>query len=126
MDFVSLDTEDEQDNFLTLCNKKPNLFESWTHIGGIALMDKSKDFWFWVNSGKLDYSLKFAKNEPDNYQNVQHCLCIGKRNLSNFMFYDISCNSENDDKSGYKFVCERKNNPEKVEATIICHSSCCK
>lgn len=123
MDFVSLDTEDEADNLLAMCKKQSNLFGTWTHIGAITLLDKRKDFWFWVNSGKhIDYTLKFYDGRPDNLKNVQHCLTMGNTDVKNFFFDDISCNSE-DDNNDYKFVCERRNNPEKVKNTI-CSSSC--
>lgn len=100
---MSLETLNEANSFLTLCEQNIALFEDWTHIGAYTSVGKSLDKWYWVNSGKrVDYPLKFAVNQPDFAGASEFCLAMGKRPGA-FTFNDIYCSTYYES----KFVCQK-------------------
>lgn len=103
MEFLSLETLEEQKSFLDLCEKKADLFEDWTFIGGYASEGKAVDKWYWVNSGKrADYALKFGSGLPDFGWNLEFCLCLGKQ-IKTFYMNDCLCQGLEK-----RFVCQRE------------------
>lgn len=103
MEFLSLDTLEEANYFLDMCLKNPIPFEQFTHIGGVTLLGKSLDKWYWVNSGKrIDYSMKFLPGQPDFYASLEFCLALEKRPES-FYFVDIYCQGLYE----AKFICQK-------------------
>lgn len=103
MEFLSLETLQEQNSFFKLCENKADLFEDWTFIGGYTIEGKSLDKWYWVNSGKrIDYSLTFGHGMPDFGWNQEFCLCLGKQTKTFFM-NDALC-------QGFekKFICQKE------------------
>lgn len=92
MDFVSLDTLAEAQNFLKICRENAGYFGRWTHIGGITLEGASTESWYWVDSGNhINYTLNFGSGQPDNYGGNELCLSIGKYAGNQFYFNDIRC-----------------------------------
>lgn len=108
MEFVSLETLKEADYLLVLCDINIQLFDKWTHIGGISTVPFSKVDWYWINSGnKVNYSLKFATGEPNNGNggSSEMCLSINKGpGSANFAFNDITCYNMHQ----YAFICQTK------------------
>lgn len=105
MDVVSLDTEDESDHFLRLCQKKSSVFESLTYIGGIASSGFGADGWFWWNSGeRITYQLDWAEHEPNFIEGKEYCLSVAHyANLGVFKLNDISCFGQHE----LKFICQQ-------------------
>lgn len=104
MDVLSLETSTEAEVFLGLCQGSASLFEKFTHIGGITLAPKHLSTWYWVDSGKrIEYPLKFAANQPDNFNNIEYCLSIQKEPGDVFAFNDIECNTNYE----VKFICQK-------------------
>lgn len=103
MDTLSLETLEEANHFLALCQQNAGFFDQWTHVGAIALAAKSTNFWYWVNSGKrITYPMKFLPGQPDNAGGRELCLSIGK-DPSGFRFNDLNCYGNHD----FKFVCQK-------------------
>lgn len=102
LDFVSLETRAEADNFFRLCFANQRFFKDWTHIGGMSLNPLSRTEWYWVNSGnRLDYLMNFLPGEPNNDGGEEHCLAIGRSSPdSAFGFNDFKCYGIN------AFVCQ--------------------
>lgn len=91
MDVLSLETEEEADDFLKLCHRQPELFEDLTNIGGMSLEGKSRDHWYWVKSGnRIVYPMKFAVGEPNNCGGQEYCLTIFKYRTQGFFYNDYS------------------------------------
>lgn len=102
MEFLSLENSQEQAVFLNLCHGKRELFDRWTHIGGITRVAKSKTDWYWVNSGnKAYFELQFHRGEPNNGGGNQMCLALDKQ-PNTFMYNDINCSGKFEE----KFVCQ--------------------
>lgn len=100
MEFLSLETLQESNHLLSLCDQNIHLFDVWTHVGGLTTVPKSKDDWYWITSGnKVNYSLKFGAGKPDN--NNEMCLSIGKK-PEDFFFNDINCYGIDQ----MKFICQ--------------------
>lgn len=50
-----------------------------------------KNSWYWVFNGEnIDFKGRWLDNEPNNRDNREHCLCIGKR-AEGVGFNDIEC-----------------------------------
>lgn len=102
MEFLSLETLQESNNLLSLCDQNIHLFDQWTHVGGLTTVPKSKDHWYWMTSGnKVNYSLKFGIGQPDNAGGNEMCLSIGKQ-PGNFFFNDVNCYGMHQ----FKFICQ--------------------
>jgi hypothetical protein len=108
MEFVSLETQQEADNFLGLCNRNTKLFEAHVNIGGMTLEGKSTDKWYWVNSRKhIDYPIAFAPSEPNFGHGLEFCLAVIKLPNDIFMFNDVACNGGLDHLLERQFICEK-------------------
>lgn len=103
MEFLSLETLEEANQFFKLCEENASLFDKFTHIGALTTVAKSKTDWYWVNSGqKINYVLNFLPNQPDNANNNEMCLSIGMP-PKNYSFNDIPCSG-----TQYKFICQSR------------------
>jgi hypothetical protein len=104
LEFVSIDSINESNHLLGLCDQNISLFDIWTHIGGITTVAGSKTEWYWVESGKkVNFNLKFDKGQPDNKNGIENCLSIGKA-PGNFYYNDIPCSGG----AAFKFICQSK------------------
>lgn len=102
MDFVSLETENEANEFLNICKSKANLFQTGAFIGAISLEGASRSQWYWLNSGnRITYPIPFGPGKPNNVEGRAFCLELWKYSASNFLFVDAFC-------SGYEsqFICQ--------------------
>ena len=104
MEILSLDTADEFDNFNDeIFKSNENLFEQWTHIGGITLASKSTTRWYWVNSGnRINYQMQFLPGMPDNPSGNEFCLSFGKTQ-NGLLYNDIDCYAQYE----FKFICQQ-------------------
>jgi hypothetical protein len=103
MDVLSLDTQDEAFYFMNLCEKNKNILDSQNLIGGVTTQGKSRDKWYWVNSGdRVNYPLKFWSTEPDFANNNEWCLAVSTNYKGGWAFNDISCNDYR-----HKFFCQK-------------------
>ena len=103
MDTVSLDTVDEQNTFLNICNKNRAILDSsMTLIGGYTRTPRSTNDWYWVNSGnRVNYTLKFSQGQPDFAYDREYCLSVwGKPSVS---FNDVGCGPP----ENRKFFCQK-------------------
>jgi len=75
MEFASLDSLDEQNEFFRQCSENKHLFpELGTFIGGYAKQPGTTDGWCWINSGEtVGRTLPF-EGRPDNADNNEQCL----------------------------------------------------
>jgi hypothetical protein len=104
MEFVSLETKQEADNFLSLCNKNMKLLNGFISVGAVTLQGKSTDQWYWVNSGKrINYPIAFLPGEPNFLNDLEFCLSVVKNSKDIFMFNDTTCN----DPIERQFICEK-------------------
>jgi len=101
MQFVSLDSCDEHNDFMKLIDEVNCLLEdSQTFIGGIATVPKSKEGWVWINSGYVvDYTMKFHAGQPDHRRNEERCLSIYRKN-SKLALNDEACSNK------HRFICQ--------------------
>ena len=104
MDVLFLETEAEADYFLNQCRLNHFHFEDCTLIGGMTLVPKAVEHWYWVTNGEqIDYQIKFAVGEPNHYDNKEFCLGLTKYSATQFfLFNDIFCNNYNEI---FKFLC---------------------
>lgn len=103
LEFLSVDSWEESNHLLWLSCQKKDLFDKWTHIGGITSHPRSKTEWYWIESGeKLNFGLKWGAGQPDLFIPSELCLSLGKEH-DNFFYNDIAC-------YGYpaKFICQSK------------------
>lgn len=101
---MSLDSLQETNHLLKICDQNIHLFDIWTHIGGLTTVGASKTDWYWVESGKkANFQFNFAPDQPDNAGGNEMCLSLGKQ-PGNFFFNDISCYGVHQ----YKFICQTK------------------
>jgi hypothetical protein len=101
---ATLDSQAESDYLVPLFFQKGNLFDTWTHIGGVAAVLKSAADWYWVGTGeKVDFPLKFGSGQPDNLGGDEACLALGILAGSPFI-NDYKC-YEN---AVQKFICQSK------------------
>jgi hypothetical protein len=104
LEFVSVDSLDESDHLRELCKENIGLFDSWTHIGGLTTVKRSKTEWYWVESGKkLNFVLEFLPGQPDCSSNIEMCLSLGKSG-GKFLYNDFPCYGYH----AYKFICQSK------------------
>lgn len=99
MDILTLETETEANVFFELFKAKENLFDRYTHIGG---MSEDANFlkWYWVTTGELiNYEINFPIGEPN-----RSGLCLAINKMETLMFDDIHCYGGHQE----KFICERK------------------
>lgn len=106
MEFLTLDTLDENNYFMQLFNANPTIHSSWVYIGGITTFPKSYNRWYWLDMGKrLSFQPTFAPGEPSGRSGngiAEYCLSIGK--VSGLAYYnDIRCNGFN-----YNFLCQTR------------------
>lgn len=114
MEFLSLDSQVEADNFFKLCSSQRQLFEKLTHIGALATTTRSITDWYWVNSGnKIEINLVFPWIAPTNWFGRQMCLALDKQ-LTGFMYNDINCYGL----YPQKFICQSK----EVDFTTLARS----
>jgi len=70
-----------------------------THIGGYAMIPKSKDDWIWQNSGNpVFYKMNFHDGEPNYHDNDERCLSILRKSV--FALNDEDCSDE------HRFICQ--------------------
>lgn len=102
MKLLTLDTQAESNHFGQLFTSQPHLFESWTHIGGIVTQSKSKNDWYWYETGKkIDINLDFHPGEPNNSGDSEMCLSLDKRQ-NKYKFNDTPCSH----RFFLRFVCQ--------------------
>ena len=114
MDVLSLDCEAETEHFRNLCKINHKKLDQFTLLGGMNLVPKSKEHWYWVNSGEqIDHRMKFNAGEPNFKNDNEFCLAIAKYSPAvNYFFDDVPCNSTCDDEyytSNYlcRFLCQK-------------------
>lgn len=102
MEFVSLDSEGEQDYFIKLINEKSTVFGPYTFVGGMTTNPGTTSGWRWVNSGKsINFLLRFRPGEPNNRNGSESCLNINyDGNQQNLGFNDAPCKHEEN------FICQ--------------------
>jgi len=103
MDFVSLETLDEANNFLKVFSSNSEAGDDWYSIGASTSLVGTADNYVWLNSGnRVNYKLPFAKDEPNNAGD-EYCLTIGRKayNISSFLFNDMNCFTKLN-----RFVCQ--------------------
>jgi hypothetical protein len=101
LEFLKLDTEQEQNFALNLFQQHKGQFNEHTHVGGITNVKNNKYNWNWVESGsKINYMLRFGDGEPKNYGGDERCLSVMLEN-DNFVFHDMSCSIIK-----HKFLCQ--------------------
>ncbi|KAG4074000.1 hypothetical protein HA402_014205 [Bradysia odoriphaga] len=106
MEFLTLETLDESDKFMQMFNLNPTVISDWVYIGGVTILPKSLDHWYWLDLGKpLSFQPKFAPGEPSGSHisgNTEYCLSVGK--VSGQSYYnDIRC-----DGLAYNFLCQTR------------------
>lgn len=102
MEFVSLETSDEANHLLNLCRMNVQYLDEFNHVGGFTTVGKSRDHWYWINSGNhVDYALSFGRFF-DFYDNKEFCLSIGGI-PEEFLFNDIACYEHHEK----KFICQK-------------------
>lgn len=110
MEFLSLDSGQEAEKFLKLCESNKNLFDKWTHIGGITKVALSTTEWFWVETGKkVNFQLSFMPGEPNDGGGTgvnEMCLSFTFNDDGKLLFNDIKCYEYGI--HSYKFVCQTK------------------
>lgn len=107
MEFVSLESLQESNHLLKICQQNSQLFDGWTYIGGLTTVGGSRTEWYWVDNGKkLSFELNFAAGQPDNAGNNELCLSIGNLGIAtgNFFFNDNPCYGWRP----YRFICQTK------------------
>ena len=94
MDVLSLDCEAETEHFRNLCKINHKKLDQFTLLGGMNLVPKSKEHWYWVNSGEqIDHRIKFSIGEPNFNYDDELCLAIVKFSAGLlFLFNDVPCN----------------------------------
>lgn len=101
MEFLEFKTREELETFIDIARKQKNLFQTYTHVGGIATEGGSRHAWYWLDSGKkIHFDLNWAPREPNNnFYGTEMCLSI--QNIpEGFGFNDIRCSN-----SDHKFLC---------------------
>ncbi|CAG9805251.1 unnamed protein product [Chironomus riparius] len=65
----------------------------WIVIDAMTTTPKSATEWFWTNSGrKISFTVPWAPNQPDFFENHEYCLAIGKdQSTPNYRFNDMPC-----------------------------------
>lgn len=102
MDLVTLESQGEAFHFLNLFIDNAPLFDTFTHVGGVASVAKTLTDWYWLESGnKTNLALYFGPGLPDNYGGNELCLTLGITPGS-YYFNDLKC-YEN---YMFKFVCQ--------------------
>lgn len=107
LEFLSLNTANEADNFFKLAKgyKYKQSLGTVIHVGGQIAAGKKSDDWVWMETGeKICYEMKFAKGQP-NKIGVEKCLAIGntQQNGSTLSgFHDVPC-----EKLAKKFFCQK-------------------
>lgn len=102
MNLLSLDSQAEATQFLSIFVANFKLFDKWTHIGAVTTVKKSPTEWYWVNTRqKVNFPLKFTAGNPDNYLDSERCLVLTIDN-ENYGFNDNQCH----DQAVMKFICQ--------------------
>lgn len=101
LEFVTIDTYEEQSDFLRLCTENSQYINPVIQIGVMTTTLRSND-WFWIHSGeKSPFPLRFAAGQPNNGGGLEYCGHIqfisGK-----FDIHDSNCYSS----SLYSFACQ--------------------
>jgi len=94
MEFVSLETLDEANNFLRLLKESNAVYDDWIALGAITTTPRSVDRYTWVTSGeKVTYHLRFGPGQPDFYQDKELCLSAGSQlwGGGDFYYNDYDC-----------------------------------
>ena len=108
MEIISLDCETEAETFRNLFSKDHYFlaFEENTLVGAMTLVPKSTEHWYWANSGEqIDFQIKFAAGEPNNFHNREFCLGLRKYLDGEVFFYnDITCSNAYLE---FKFLCQK-------------------
>lgn len=103
MQYLSLDSQHEVDNFFVLFEQRAALFDANTHIGALTTIGKSLTEWYWVESGlKVNFVITWIASNPNNADNNQMCMGLEKSSPGVNKFNDVTC--WNGIKS--KFICQ--------------------
>lgn len=88
---LTLDSQEEADEFYGLATANLHLFDVFVHIGAMSRSFITKTDWYWNKTGKkVNIALNFIPGEPNNAGGQERCLSFDKR-LGNIMYNDIAC-----------------------------------
>lgn len=91
LEFVSLDSQDEANNFWAVFVQKANLFEDYTMLGALTTVPRSKNDWYWVESGKkVKITMNWLNGQPDNLGNNEACL-LAQKAAGGYTLHDGKC-----------------------------------
>jgi hypothetical protein len=90
MDVVSVDSLDESYAFFNSLQSHAYLFDNYAHVGAITLQSRSRDQWYWVDSGnRITYLIKWEPGFPNSA--AEYCLSVKKKPTNEFVYDDIPC-----------------------------------
>lgn len=119
MELASFDSNDEADWFADIFVNSGKIVEvDWCFIAGIRMFPdatKSKENWFWINSGKkINYPISWHVGQPDNNNGYQWCLGVTKNgNRTNF-YADIECYHREE-----SFICQKSSAVQITEVSNL-------
>ena len=100
MDLVAIESEHEEQYFLGKCRENIDLFEEFSHIGGVSNSAKGIESWYWITSVKeVKLNLNLESNETSKEKN---CLQLIKRN-NKFSYQRTNCFGD----EPQSFVCQK-------------------
>jgi hypothetical protein len=106
LELASLYTLEEYNNVVPMLTRllKSTKLTDWIFINGMTLVAKSRNDWYWVNSGqKISYVMPWWNDlQPDFYLDRQWCLALGPSNEGLFKFDDNNCSE-----IPQKFLCQK-------------------
>jgi hypothetical protein len=102
LDFVSLESQDEMDNFLNIVNNAPaNHVDHHQFIGATQIGTPSN--WYWIATGRnVNHTIKWGTGEPNGLAVGENCMTISKYNTAYF-YNDALCYGAS---HVFRFICE--------------------
>lgn len=92
MEYLSLETKKEEQNFLKLCSNESGQFDNFNFLGGTSDRVSSNSGWYWISTGKpVNYKLQFNAGEPNNHLGEELCLSTNKDAPNRCGFNDVQC-----------------------------------
>jgi hypothetical protein len=93
MELATFETHKEMTEVGQMVLRHKDLFEIWTHIGGMSDALRDPNSWRWINTKeRITYSLPWFPGEPNGAGNEEYCLSIDlRRHL--FEFNDLKCHN---------------------------------
>ena len=85
-----IETSEEQDYLFSLIADRSDMFGRLILIGGKRL----GDYWYWEKSNgsiRISYQMHWQSGEPNNKNEIETCLSIGKGIKGAVGFNDVDC-----------------------------------